>query len=90
MYGDCSLFKERIGKYSYTTVKYYDGFGRERRKRFPDTKSGEKEAKNFLRQVRNQKEAGTAVGPCNMSVGQWIVEFMKTYLKPKYRPQTYE
>ena len=90
MYGDCSLFKERVGKYSYTTVKYYDGFGRERRKRFPDTKPGEKEAKNFLRQVRNQKEIGQLVASSNLSVGEWIIEFMSVYLKPKYRPQTYE
>lgn len=90
MYGDCSLFKERIGKYSYTTVKYYDGFGRERRKRFPDTKAGEKEAKTFIRIIRTQKETGQMVVTSNMSVGQWIVEFMKVYLKPKYRPQTYE
>ena len=90
MYGDCSIFKEKVGKYSYTTVKYYDGFGRERRKRFPDTKDGEKEAKNFVRSIRVQKETGQLVATSNMSVGQWIIEYMKTYLKPRYRPQTYE
>ena len=90
MYGDCSLFKERIGKYSYTTVKYYDGFGKSRRKRFPDTKDGEKDAKAFVRTIRLQKETGQLVATSNLSVGQWIIEYMKVYLKPKYRPQTYE
>jgi len=90
MYGDCSLFKEHIGKYSYTAVKYYDGFGRERRKRFPDTKDGEKAAKAFLKQIRSRKDTGQLAAASNMSVGEWIIEFMKVYLKPKYRPQTYE
>ena len=90
MYGDCSLFKEHIGKYSYNAVKYYDGFGRERRKRFPDTKDGEKEAKAFLKQIRSRKDTGQLVAASNLSVGEWVIEFMKVYLKPKYRPQTYE
>ncbi|MBQ9320618.1 MAG: site-specific integrase [Acidaminococcaceae bacterium] len=89
MYGDCSIFKEKIGKYSYTTVKYYEN-GRARRKRFPNSKEGEKEAKNFVKYVRAQKESGMLVPMSNMSVGQWIIEFMKVYLKPKYRPQTFE
>ena len=25
MFGDFSIFKEKCGKYSYTTVKFYDG-----------------------------------------------------------------
>lgn len=90
MYGDFSIFKEKVGKYSYTTVKYYDGFGRPKRKRFPDTKAGEKEARVFARAIRSQKETGQLVAQSNLSVGEWVVEFMKVYLKPKYRPQTFE
>ena len=90
MYGDCSLFKERNGKYFYTTVKYYDGFGRQRKKRFPDTRAGEQEAKAFLKQIRSQKDSGRLVASPSLSIGEWVIEFMSVYLKPKYRPQTYE
>ncbi len=90
MYGDYSIFKEKVGKYSYTTVKYYDGSGKARRKRFPDTKAGEKSAKVFAKEVRKQKDNGSLVAETDTSLGEWIIEFTETYLKPKYRPQTYE
>ena len=90
MYGDCSIFKEKNGKYSYTTVKYYDGFGRQRKKRFPDTRAGEQEAKAFIKEIRSLKDTGQLVASSNLSLGEWVIEFMKVYLKPKYRPQTYE
>ena len=90
MYGDCSIFKEKNGKYSYTTVKYYDGSGKERRKRFPDTKPGEKMAKDFLLSIRSNKQNGLMLSSSDLSVGQWVIEYMKTYLKPRCRPQTFE
>ena len=90
MYGDNSIFKEKNGKYSYTTVKYYDGNGRPRKKRFPDTRAGENAAKNFVKTVRTQKENGKLVPPSDLSVGQWIIEYMRIYLKPRCRPQTLE
>ena len=90
MYGDCSIFREKINKYHYITVKFYDGNGKSHRKRFPDSKPGEAAAKTFLRAVRAKKESGTLLVPANVSLGQWIIEYIESYLKPKYRPQTYE
>ena len=51
MFGDYSIFKEKCGKYSYTTVKFYDGNGKSHRKRFPDSKAGEREAKQFAKEL---------------------------------------
>ena len=90
MYGDFSIFKEKIGKYSYTTVKYYDGTGKARRKRFPDSKAGEAAAKEFGRAIRNKKDNGMLLPLSELTVGHWIIEYIETYLKPRYRPQTYE
>lgn len=90
MFGDFSIFKEKCGKYSYTTVKFYDGNGKSHRKRFPDSKAGEREAKQFAKDIRMKKDAGTLMIQSDMLLGQWVIHFAKTYLKPKYRPQTYE
>lgn len=90
MYGDGYVYKEKVGKYQYFTCEYYDGTGKSHKKRFPATKDGEKLAKDFARSVRRQKEDGLLLSTSSLSVGEWIVEFMQTYLKPKYRPQTYE
>ncbi len=90
MYGDNSIFKEKNGRYTYTTVKYYDGNGKPRKKRFPDSRAGENAAKAFIKTVRTQKENGRLVTPSDLSVGQWIIEYMTTYLKPRCRPQTLE
>lgn len=84
------LFSRKIKTYTYTTIKYYDGSGKARRKRFPDTKAGEKEARAFARIIRSQKDTGQLITPGEVSLGQWIIEYMITYLKPRYRPQTYK
>ena len=90
MYGDCSIFKESVGKYKYTTVKYYDGTGRSKRKRFPDSRDGERAAKLFVKDIRNKKDTGALLATTDLLLGQWIIQYTETYLKPKYRPQTYE
>ncbi len=90
MYGDFSIFKEKYGKYSYITVKYYDGSGKGYRKRFPDTKAGEREAKRYAKEIRAQKNAGQLIVSTELLLGKWIIEYIETYLKPKYRQQTYD
>ena len=90
MYGDGSVYKEKSGKYTYYTCSYYDGSGKVKRKRFPGTKAGEKMAKEFSRAVRHLKDSGMFIVASNQTLGEWIIEYMKTYLKPRYRPQTYE
>ncbi|MBQ8918757.1 MAG: site-specific integrase [Acidaminococcaceae bacterium] len=89
MYGDGTVYEEKNGKYQYYTCRFYDN-GKSRKKRFPHTKAGEKEAKNFARAIRKLKENGFEVCASSVSLGEWIIEFMRTYLKPKYRPQTFE
>ena len=90
MYGDFSIFKEKHGKYSYITVKYYYGSGKGYRKRFPDTKAGEREAKRYAKEIRAQKSAGQLIVSTELLLGKWIIEYIETYLKPKYRQQTYD
>lgn len=90
MFGDFSIFKEKCGKYTYTTVKFYDGSSKPYRKRFPDTKAGEIAAKQYAREIRTKKATGQLLVQSDTLLGQWIITFAETYLKPKYRPQTYE
>ena len=90
MFGDFSIFKEKCGKYVYTTVKFYDGNGKAHRKRFPDTKAGETAARQFAREIRTKKDTGQLLIQSDVLLGQWIIAYAETYLKPKYRPQTYE
>lgn len=88
MYGDGLIYKETVGKYTYWAVQYYlDGI--KHKKRFPCTVDGKREARKFCSKARIIKKT-TKAAPTSMPLGEWIVEYMSTYLKPKYRPQTYD
>lgn len=90
MYGDGTIYDEKVGKYTYCTVKYYAD-GKMRRKRFPSTPAGRQEAKAFARDFRRRKEdRDLDVAPGGLTLGAWLLEYMTTYLKPRYRPQTYQ
>lgn len=71
------------------TYDYYDNAGRHCKKRFANTKAGERERDLFARKTRSLREQCSLISPCSLSLGEWIVHYMVTYLKPKYREQTF-
>lgn len=79
----------RNGKqYQYYTARYYDSGHVQRKKRFPGTKAGEREAKVFLHDVNQKKEQGvmTASAP---AVASWVESYLATKVND-VRASSYE
>lgn len=54
-YGNGTIGYEKVGKYEYYALQYFDNAGKRHKKRFPHTKEGEKEAKNFQKEISRKK-----------------------------------
>ncbi len=64
----------------------YDPEGNRLRKRF-DTES---EAKEWLILKKAEFTKGTYIPPSNMTYGEWLIEYIKTYREPKLREKSAE
>ena len=76
-------------EYKYHTVRYYDETHVQRKKGFPGTKAGEREAKVFLHDVNQKKEQGvmTASAP---AVASWVESYLTVYKANSVRASTFE
>lgn len=82
MYGDGTIwFDVKRKKYCYD---YCDNTGKRHKKRF----SSEKEAKDFKKSIRAQRDKGQLTSS-TATVGEWIIEFLETYQKPHLRPSSF-
>lgn len=77
-YGEGSIFHEKIGKYEYHCVQYFDNMGKRKSKRFPYTKEGMKSAKTFLKEISKKKSDGVLVTTTH-TVSSWIDEYIQTF-----------
>lgn len=80
----------RNGKaYTYHTVRFYDETHVQRKKRFPGTKAGEREAQAFLDDVNQKKKQGvmTASAP---AVASWVEMYLTTYKANTVRNSSFE
>ncbi len=78
MYGSGSLKETKVGKYLYWDVRYYDNDGKQKRKRFPHTEQGKRDAKKFQKEISRKKTDGMLVS-CTHTVASWIDEYIQTY-----------
>lgn len=78
MYGQGTIGYEKIGKYEYYTLQYYDNNGKKQKKRFPYTKEGERNAKKYQKEVQKKKSNGTMITSTH-TVATWTSEFINTY-----------
>lgn len=82
MYGDGTIWLDsKRKKYCYD---YCDNTGKRHKKRF----SSEKEAKDFKKLIRAQRDKGQLTSSTT-TVGDWVVEFLETYKKPVLRSSSY-
>lgn len=77
-YGQGTIGCEKVGKYEYWTFQFYDNSGKKQKKRFPHTREGLKNAKEFQKEVSRKKTDGVLVS-CNHTVSSWIEEYIQTY-----------
>ncbi len=78
MYGQGTIGYEKIGKYEYYTLQYYDNNGKKQKKRFPYTREGERNAKKYQKEVQKKKSEGTMV-TSTQTVATWTSELINTY-----------
>ena len=78
MYGEGTIGREKVGKYEYYTLQYYDNSGKKQKKRFPYTKEGMKNAKKFQKEVSKKKADGVLVSTTH-TVASWCEEYIQTY-----------
>ena len=83
MYGDGSVyFSTSKQKWIYDFI---DGEGKRRRK----TCSTERDAKALKKELRSQKNDIKLFGNRLPTVGEWVLEFLNTYQKPKLRATSF-
>lgn len=78
MYGQGTIGYEKVGKYEYYTLQYYDNNGKKQKKRFPYTREGERNAKKYQKEVQKKKSEGTMVTSTH-TVATWTSDFINTY-----------
>lgn len=81
--------EETVGKYQYWRVSYYDNSGKQKRKRFPHTRQGEREAKRYLAEITKKKVNGTLI-TTNRTVIHWLEEYIQTYKAGSLRSSSLE
>ncbi len=64
--------------YTYWQCRYYDNTGKQKRKLFPPTQEGEREAKRFQAAMSKQKGNGELVST-TQTVAGWLDEYVTTY-----------
>lgn len=88
MFGDGSIKKTTIGAYTYWTVRYYDD-GKQKAKRFPATKQGQREAETFLSTIKSKKEKGIKL-TTKWTVRTWLSRFIELYKAKTLRKSSLE
>lgn len=78
MHGEGTIGYEKNGKYEYYCLQYYDGNGKKRKKRFPYTKQGERDAKKFQSEMFRKKADGIQIST-TYTVASWIDQYIRTY-----------
>ena len=78
MYGEGSIAYEKVGKYEYYALQYFDNMGKRQKKRFPYTKEGMKNAKKFQKEISKKKSDGVLVSTTH-TVASWCEEYIQTY-----------
>ena len=78
MYGEGTITYEKVGKYEYYALQYFDNTGKRQKKRFPYTKEGMKNAKKFQKEVGKKKADGVLVTTTH-TVASWLEEYIQTY-----------
>jgi integrase len=82
MYGDGTIwYDSKRKKYCYD---YYDNDGKRHRKRF----ATEKEAKEFKKEIRAERDRGNLTAT-TITIGEWVIEFLETYQKPHLRSSSF-
>ena len=79
-YGNGTISYEKVGKYEYFSLQYFDGTGKRHKKRFPHTKEGEKEAKKFQKEISRKKDDGILVNT-NYTLATWCSFYIKEFKK---------
>lgn len=77
-YGEGSIFHEKIGKYEYYALQYFDNTGKRQKKRFPHSPEGLKNAKKYQKEVSRKKSDGLLT-TCNYTVTDWLREYIDTF-----------
>lgn len=83
-HGDGSLSYDKTRK--RWQVAFFDSTGKRHYKRFADKKA----AQAYLTEQLNDINHGTFVAPSDMTVGQWIIEWISTYKKNTVKQTTYD
>ena len=82
MYGDGTIWYDKARKkYCYD---YCDNDGKRHRKRF----TTEKEAKEFKKEIRAERDKGNLTSS-TITIGEWVIEFLETYQKPHLRSNSF-
>ena len=88
MYGAGTIFHEK--KRHKICVEWRDKTGKKCRQRFPETIQGQKDAEKLRNEINYKKYHGMLVNQTNATLGQWMVEWLTTFSKPKVEATTYK
>ena len=75
--------------YEYWQCRYYDNTGKQKRKLFPPTQEGQREAKAFQKAMTKLKGNGELVST-SQTVSSWLDEYITTFKKNKLRESSRE
>lgn len=67
-------------------ASFFDALGKRHKKRFDD----EKEARVYLIDQINEINKGSFIAPTNLTVGEWVIDWLKTYKLNTVRTSTYD
>ena len=73
-----TLKNKKGAAYEYWQCRYYDNTGKQKRKLFPPTQEGQREAKRFQASMSKQKSDGELVST-TQTVASWLDEYVTTY-----------
>lgn len=92
MHGDGTIShitQTKNGKaYKYIMYRFFDNTGKRHSKLFPDTKEGKMNQKEFEKEIR-QKKDNSMLHSCGYTVGDWVKEYLSTYVKNTVRDTTF-
>jgi len=74
--------------YRYLIYQFYDNAGKRHTKSFPDTPEGKKARAAYIKEVRKRKAEGR-LAQSGYSVGEWIKEYLDTYVSKTVRDTTF-
>ena len=86
-HGEGTICKRKDGRWEAKACIGYDAEGK--LKRVTKYFRTRQEAAAWLAEVQTARRTGQFVEPDRITVGEWVLRYLRTYVKPKVRPTSY-